>query len=111
MRRLLSYIRRLWLRYALGIFCTFATASLAMAVPALMGKAINTISAGRFERLPRLAIEICAVSALMGLARCFSRFIIFNTGRDIEYGLRNELFARLVLLSPNFYQRLKTGDL
>jgi len=111
MRRLLSYIRRFWLRYAFGIFCTFATASLAMAVPALMRSAINTIERGRFEHLPRLAMEMCAVSALMGVARWFSRFVIFNTGRDIEYGLRNELFARLVLLDPHFYQRIKTGDL
>jgi len=111
MRRLLSYIRRFRLRYAVGIFFTFATASLAMAVPALMRRAIDTIQRGRFENLPWLAMEICVVSALMGVARCFSRFILFNTGRDIEYGLRKELFARLVTLGPNFYQQLKTGDL
>ncbi|HTY53687.1 MAG TPA: ABC transporter ATP-binding protein [Candidatus Binataceae bacterium] len=111
MRRLLIYIRRFWLRYLFGIFCTFANVGLAMAVPALMRNAIDAIQRSRFERLPHLALEICAVSALLGVARCFSRFTIFNTGRDIEYGLRNELFARLVLLGPNFYQRLKTGDL
>ena len=111
MRRLLSYIRRFWLRYAFGVFCTFATASLAMAVPALMRGAINTIERGRFEHLPRMAMEICAVSALMGVTRWLSRFIIFNTGRDVEYHLRNELFARLVEVGPRFYQQLKTGDL
>ena len=111
MRRLLGYIRRYRMRYAFGILCTFATASLAMAVPALMRSAINTIERGNFERLPRLGIAICVVSALMGVARWFSRFVIFNTGRDIEYHLRNDLFARMVLLGPDFYERLKTGDL
>ncbi len=111
MRRLLSYIRRFWLRYAFGMFCTFATASLAMAVPALMRNAINTIAQRDFAPLPRLSVEICAVSALMGVTRWLSRFIIFNTGRDIEYRLREELFARLVEVGPRFYQQLKTGDL
>ena len=111
MQRLLGYIRRYRMRYAFGILCTFATASLAMAVPALMRSAINTMARGHFERLPRLGIAICVVSALMGVARWFSRFVIFNTGRDIEYHLRNDLFARLVQLGPDFYERLKTGDL
>ncbi len=111
MQRLLGYIRRYRMRYAFGILCTFATASLAMAVPALMRSAINTMQRGHFERLPRLGVAICAVSALMGVARWFSRFVIFNTGRDIEYQLRNDLFARLVQLGPDFYERLQTGDL
>ncbi len=47
----------------------------------------------------------------MGVARWFSRFVIFNTGRDVEYELRNDLFEHLVTLRPDFYQRLRTGDL
>jgi ATP-binding cassette subfamily B multidrug efflux pump len=40
-----------------------------------------------------------------------SRFVVFNCGRDIEYDLRNDLFAWLERLSPDFYERIKTGDL
>ena len=47
----------------------------------------------------------------MGAARWFSRFVIFNCGRDIEYDLRNDLFAHLCNLDQIFYQRIKTGDL
>ncbi len=45
------------------------------------------------------------------MARTFSRFLIFNIGRDIEYDLRNDLFAHLQTLSASFYQRNQTGDL
>src|SRR6202043_2974864 len=31
--------------------------------------------------------------------------------RDIEYDLRNDLFRRLVELSPDYYQRTRTGDI
>ena len=54
---------------------------------------------------------MCGAALLMGCARWFSRFIIFNCGRDIEYELRNDLFDHLTSLGPDFYQRFKTGDL
>ena len=47
----------------------------------------------------------------MGAARWFSRVVIFNCGRDVEYDLRNDLFAHLCNLDQVFYQRIKTGDL
>ncbi len=111
MTRLLGYIRRYWHRYLFGILCTIATAVLLTIIPRLSGEAVNSINRGDYPRLVRL-IEIMIVVALaMGVARWFSRFVIFNCGRDIEYDLRNDLFAHLCSLDQVFYQRLKTGDL
>ena len=39
------------------------------------------------------------------------RVILIRISRDIEYDLRNELFAHLVRLSSGFYARYRTGDL
>lgn len=111
MGRLLSYIRRYWLRYAFGIFCAFATASLAMVVPYLIRVAIDSIQHQHFDRLPRVAALICLSASLMGVCRFFSRFVIFNCGRDVEYQMRADLLGRLLVLDPTFYQRLRTGDL
>jgi ATP-binding cassette, subfamily B, multidrug efflux pump len=111
MKRLLAYILRYRLRYAFGIVCTLATATLAMAIPYLVRNAIDLIEKGHPERVARLAEIICATAIAMGLVRWFSRFVIFNCGRDIEYNLRNDLFAHLVSLGPAFYERIKTGDL
>ena len=36
---------------------------------------------------------------------------IFNTGRDIEYDLRNDLFVHLSHLGADFYDKHKVGDL
>jgi len=47
----------------------------------------------------------------MAIVRWFSRFVIFNCGRDIEYNMRNELFTHLTSLGPDFYERHQTGDL
>lgn len=111
MRRLFRYIGRYWHRYAFGIFCTLVTAGLGMTIPYLVRDAINAIQAHQLEQLAFIVKLICAAAILGGVARWFSRFVIFNCGRDIEYNLRNDLFAHLVKLGPDFYERLKTGDL
>lgn len=111
MKRLLVYIRRYRLRYLIGIACTLATATLAMLIPLLIRDSINAVQAGRHAELVRYAAAMGAAALVMGVVRWFSRFVIFNAGRDIEYDLRNDLFARLVALGPDFYRRLKTGDL
>ena len=111
MKRLPRYIRRHWLGYTFGIFCTLTTASLAMVGPYLLRDAINAIESGHFGLVAGYAELMFGVALLMGFARWFSRFIIFNCGRDIEYDLRNDLFGHLTSLGPDFYQRVKTGDL
>ncbi len=111
MLALLAYIRRYRARYAFGILCTNLTAVVAMSVPWLLRGGINAIEGRHFERLPRIAVMIVVLAALTTLTRFFSRFVIFNCGRDIEYDLRNDLFAKLTALGPDFYQRFKTGDL
>src|SRR5579875_2643910 len=111
MRRLLGYMRGVAWRYVFGILCTFATAALAMLVPYLLKLGIDAISAGHYERLARIAQEIAGAALLMAIVRSCSRFTIFNCGRDIEYEIRKDLFARLMMLGGEFYERLRTGDL
>ena len=98
MRRLFGYMRGVGWRYAFGILCTFATATLAMIVPYLLKSGIDAIQAGHYERLSKVAEEIAAAAVTMGIARWCSRFTIFNCGRDIEYEIRKDLFERLMLL-------------
>ncbi|HKD65522.1 MAG TPA: ABC transporter ATP-binding protein [Candidatus Binataceae bacterium] len=111
MRRLFGYMRSVAWRYAFGILCTFATATLAMLVPYLLKSGIDAIGAGHYERLSKIAEEIAGAALLMGAARSCSRFTIFNCGRDIEYEMRKDLFERLMHLGGDFYERLRTGDL
>ena len=111
MKRLFGYMCALAWRYAFGILCTFATATLAMIVPYLLKTGIDAIQAGHYERLAKIAELIGGTAVLMAIVRWCSRFTIFNCGRDIEYEIRKDLFERLMLLGGDFYERLRTGDL
>jgi ATP-binding cassette, subfamily B, multidrug efflux pump len=111
MRRLFLYIRRYSINYAFGVLCTLSFAILQMILPVLMRDAVNAVQRGHLNRLIHYAALMVGLAAMMGIARAVSRAIIFNTGRDVEYDLRNDLFAHLTTLGPDFYECLKTGDL
>jgi ATP-binding cassette subfamily B multidrug efflux pump len=111
MKRLLSYMRRYWLRYAFGIACTFATAALAMKIPLFLRDAIDATRADRMDLVAYYSELMILFAVILGIVRWFSRFVIFNVGRDIEYDLRNDLFRHQTTLNSDFYQRFKTGDL
>lgn len=58
-----------------------------------------------------LVVVIAVAAALGAVTRVASRVVLFNLGRDVERGLRSELFAHLGTLSPVFYRRSSVGDL
>jgi len=112
MHRLWGYIYRYRARYLRGIFCLVVTATLAMSIPLLLKRTVEGIEQGLpFRQLSFYLLAIIGVALVQGVVRAFSRFVIFNVGRDIEYDLRNDLFAHLQKLSLSYYQRQFTGDL
>jgi ATP-binding cassette subfamily B multidrug efflux pump len=112
MRRLWMYLLRYQRRYAAGGACLMATATLAMMVPYLLKRAIDAI--GRGAPLSQIAVYplwIIAIAIVQAVVRTFSRALIFNVGRDVEYDLRNDLFAHLQKLPLSYYHTQQTGDL
>ncbi|HEU4430192.1 MAG TPA: ABC transporter ATP-binding protein [Myxococcota bacterium] len=123
-RRLAYYMRRSGRLYALGVATTLVYALLYVAFPYAMGRTTDAVIA-----YARLAVAdapahtsaargiawMCA--GLIGLAlargavRYFSRVEIFNAAREIEYRIRNDLFAHLQRLPQSFYLKWRTGDL
>jgi ATP-binding cassette subfamily B protein len=115
-RRLWQYVLRHRWRYVLGGLALFATATLVMAIPYLSRLAVDTIRAGGdraaiVAAVGRYAGLILVLALLQGVVRTISRALIFNTGRDIEYEIRNDLFRHLEKLPQSYYQQQRTGDL
>ena len=112
MRRLYAYMLRYKLRYAFGLVCLLITATLAMIIPYFLKRAVEVIEHDRqLNGLTFFIVLIIGMAMLQAVARTFSRAVIFNIGRDIEYDLRNDVFAHLLTLSQGFYQKSQTGDL
>ncbi|MEO2169617.1 MAG: ABC transporter ATP-binding protein [bacterium] len=116
MARLWEIALRYRWRWLLGGLLLVVTASLAMTIPLLLRAAVDVMAASAppepgARSVGFYASVIIAVALVQGLSRSFSRFLIFNTGRDVEYDLRNDLFRHLETLPPEFYKERPTGDL
>lgn len=112
MSRLWGYIVRYRVRLLAGIGCLLAARSLTVAVPWLAGTVVDAIDQGKpFRVVMWTLLLIAGIAVVQAVVRTFSRFLIFNVGRDIEYDLRNDLFAHLERLPLSFYQASRTGDL
>jgi ATP-binding cassette subfamily B protein len=83
-----------------------------MWIPWWIREAVRIIeSGGPLRDVTFYAAVIAGAAVAQGIVRTCSRALIFNAGRDVEYDLRNDLFAHLQKLPPSFYQAQRTGDL
>ena len=110
--RLIEYLWRYWRRYLLGGVCLVGTTSLLMVIPWWVRAAVEVIERGDPESgLGRYVLWIILAAVGGGLLRVVSRSLIFNAGRNVEYDLRNDLFAHLEKLPLGYYRSQSTGDL
>ncbi len=83
-----------------------------MLVPYLLKRSVDAVSAGRsLGEVGTYASLIIAVALVQGVVRTLSRVLVFNAGRDVEFDLRNDLFAHLLKLPQAYYLEQRTGDL
>ena len=110
--RLNDYIVSNRTYYAVWSVITLGYVGTFLAVPVLTGRTVGAIEQGRSaDVIVRMAICLAAVGALGGVLRYFSRVLVFNAARQIEYELRNDLFAHLQRLPQSFFLGWRTGDL
>ncbi|HEX6435789.1 MAG TPA: ABC transporter ATP-binding protein [Candidatus Binatia bacterium] len=112
MGRLKTYLWRYWRRYLLGGLCLFGTATLVMWIPWWIREAVRILEqGGALSDVTYYAAVIGLAALAQGIIRTCSRALIFNAGRNVEYDLRNDLFAHLQKLPLSFYHARRTGDL
>jgi ATP-binding cassette subfamily B protein len=63
------------------------------------------------EALQTRFIALLGVAVARGGLRFFSRLLVFTAAREVEYEMRNDLFAHLQSLPQSFYFDWRTGDL
>lgn len=112
MGRLKIYLWRYWRRYLIGGLCLFGTATLVMWIPWWIREAVRILEQGGALGDVTFYAALIGLAALaQGIIRTYSRALIFNAGRNVEYDLRNDLFAHLQKLPLSFYHARRTGDL
>jgi len=111
-RRLWGYLAQNKNRYALGTLLLLGYDVGFVVVPLLVGWSIQAVADGLpVAEVGRRAAILALVTLVRMILRFLSRIAIFNSAREIEYALRNDLFAHLQRLPQSFYFRWRTGDL
>jgi ATP-binding cassette subfamily B protein len=112
LRRLAGYVRRNRSYYAVWVLVVVGYTSAFASVGLLVGWAVAGWEQGFGSSEVALRCGILgAVVLLRGALRFFSRTLVFNAAREIEYEIRGDLFAHLQRLPQSFYLRWRTGDL
>jgi len=112
LRPLFPYLARYRQRYLVGFGALVITQALGASLPLVLKKGIDSLSAGT---VGRTLLFFAGLLVLIALTKAFFQFwmrwILIGISRDIEYDLRNDLFAHLLRLSPRYYTQNRTGDL
>jgi ATP-binding cassette subfamily B protein len=112
LRPLVPYLKRYRGGLIWGALCVLLTNGIAVQFPQVLRHAINDLHSGvTSQKLLKFALAIIAVFVAKGIFQFLTRWIVIGISRDIEFDLRNDLFAHLERLSHSYYQRNRTGDI
>lgn len=111
-RRLAAYIGRNRAYYALWLASVLLYAAGFLAIPWLVGWSYEAYELQLGSAVVvRRAQALALVGLLTALVRFWSRTLVFNAAREIEYEIRNDVFAHLERLPQSFFHTWRTGDI
>ena len=112
LRPLVPYLKR----YRSGLFwgglCVLFNNGIWILFPQVLRRAINDLHAGVTRgKLLTYCGALLGIAVIKGTFQFLTRWVVIGISRDIEFDLRNDLFAHLESLSYSYYQRNRTGDI
>jgi ATP-binding cassette, subfamily B, multidrug efflux pump len=111
LRRLLPYYRPYRRQVFFGLAFVVASSAFASVTPWLLRAGIDGIREDvPARRIWTLAAAMIGVALVAGVLRYGMRELINGLSRRIEYDLRNDLFAHLMMLDAGYFGRMRTGD-
>jgi len=100
-------------KYILGIFVLLFVDGLQLITPKILGYVTDAISTHKLsmKEIYFYAFLIILIAVFVAVFRYVWRMLIVGSSRELEFWLRNKLFAHLEKLSLNYFYHHKTGDL
>ncbi|HRY45216.1 MAG TPA: ABC transporter ATP-binding protein [Thermoanaerobaculia bacterium] len=109
--RFLSYFARRPGAYAAGFGTMALSAALFLAMPRIVRYVLESLET---DPSPRRIALACGAILLLGAADAvlffFTRRILIGASRDVEFEMREDLFAHLLRLPPRWHRKSRVGD-
>src|ERR1700735_2672377 len=112
LRPLVPYLKRYRSGLVWGGLCVLFNNGIWILFPQVLRRAVNDLHFGvTRQKLLIYSLLIIAIALIKGIFQFLTRWVVIGISRDIEFDLRNDLFAHLERLSYSYYQRNRTGDI
>jgi ATP-binding cassette subfamily B protein len=112
LKPLFPYLKRYWKSLAWGGAAVVLYNIIKVLVPIVIGAAIDDMRHGITQQKILLhAVQLLIIASLSAIFLYITRQVIIGASREIEFDLRNDLFANLERQSPSFYHAHRTGDI
>jgi ATP-binding cassette subfamily B multidrug efflux pump len=112
LKPLAPYLRRYWKHLAWGGVAVILYNVIKVLIPVVIGHAIDDMLHGITEtKVLYHALRLLLIAALSAVFLYICRQVIIGASREIEFDLRNDIFANLERQAPNYYHTHRTGDI
>ncbi|MFZ1137464.1 MAG: ABC transporter ATP-binding protein [Candidatus Korobacteraceae bacterium] len=112
LRPLAPYLRKYRTTFYIGALCVLCNNLVWILFPMVIRDAVRDLNTHiSVPTLRKYALYLLAIALAKGVFQYLTRSILIGVSREIEFDLRNDLFAHLERLSYSFYQRTRTGDI
>jgi len=113
LKPLTPYLKRYWKHLAWGGVSVILYNVLKVLVPIVIGHAVDDMRHGTVTEQKILfhALRLLAVAATSAIFLYITRQVIIGASREIEFDLRNDIFANLERQSPSYFHTHRTGDI
>ncbi|MCG3192508.1 MAG: putative multidrug resistance ABC transporter ATP-binding/permease protein YheI [Thermoanaerobaculia bacterium] len=111
--RFFAYFSRRPGVFAAGVGTLFLSTALFLTIPGLVRRAFEDLerTGVTVDTLFRASGFIVLLAAGDAISFYFTRKILIGASRDIEYEMRQDLFAHLLRLPPPWFRKNRVGDL
>lgn len=107
---LVPFIRPYRFQLALTLLALTLTAGLSLILPLAVGRVVDGFGADDFALLDQYFAAAIGIAALLALGTGLRYYLVTRLGERIVSDIRKAVFARVISLSPAFYERLMTGE-
>jgi ATP-binding cassette, subfamily B, multidrug efflux pump len=113
LKLILPYFKKNWHKILTGILCIILVDIAQLIIPQIIKTAVDTLATSHIDRY--VLVKQCLLIGVLGLAMAILRYtwriLLMGSARDVEKGIRDDLFGHILELDMGYFDRMKTGDI
>lgn len=87
-----------------------ATAVVSLTLPLAVRRVVDGFETGELELLNHYFAALLTIAAVLALGTGLRYYLVTRLGERVVADIRRDLFARVIGMSPAFYERIMTGE-